>query len=111
MKTLVYVEHEGGQIKDATLAAVTAASKLGEVHALVAGSNVGPVADAATKIAGVGKVHVADAAHLDHGLAENVAPVAAKLMETQDAFRRPGHDHGQEYCSARRGFARRDAGL
>ena len=37
MKTLVYVEHEGGQIKDATLAAVTAASKLGEVHALVAG--------------------------------------------------------------------------
>ena len=27
------VEHEGGQIKDATLAAVTAASKLGEVHA------------------------------------------------------------------------------
>ena len=29
MKTLVYVEHEGGQIKDATLAAVTAASRLG----------------------------------------------------------------------------------
>ena len=95
MKTLVYVEHEGGQIKDATLAAVTAASKLGEVHALVAGSNVGGVADAATKIAGIGKVHVADAAHLDHGLAENVAPVAAKLMETHDAFVAPATTTGK----------------
>src|SRR5688500_12782516 len=94
MKTLVYVEHDGGQIKDATLAAVTAASKLGEVHALVAGSNVGGVADAATKIAGVGKVHVADAAHLDHGLAENVAPVAAKLMETHDALVGPSSTAG-----------------
>ena len=86
MKTLVYVEHEGGQIKDATLSAVTAASKLGEVHALVAGSDVGSVADAAAKIAGIGTVHVADAAHLDHGLAENVAPVAVRLMESHDAF-------------------------
>ena len=95
MKTLVYVEHEGGQIKDATLAAITAASSLGEVHALVAGSNVGAVADAAAKIAGVGKVHVADAAHLDHGLAENVAPVAAKLMETHDAFVAPATTTGK----------------
>ena len=95
MKTLVYVEHEGGQIKDATLAAVTAAAKLGEVHALVAGSNVGAVADAAMKIAGVGKVHVADAPHLDHGLAENVAPVAAKLMETHDALVVPSTTTGR----------------
>ena len=32
MKTLVLVEHEGGAIKDATLATVTAASKLGDVN-------------------------------------------------------------------------------
>ena len=44
MKTLVLVEHDNGQVKDATLAAVTAASKLGEVHLLVAGQNVGGVA-------------------------------------------------------------------
>ena len=86
MKALVYVEHEGGEVKDSTLAAVTAAAKLGEVHALVVGANVGAVADAAAKIGGIGKVHVADAPHLDHGLAENVAPVAAKLMESHDAF-------------------------
>ena len=34
---IVLVEHEGGAVKDATLAAVTAAAKLGAVHALVAG--------------------------------------------------------------------------
>lgn len=95
MKALVYVEHEGGQVKDATLAAVTAASQLGDVHALVAGHNVGGVAEAASEIAGMGKVHVADAPHLDHGLAENVAPVAAKLMESHDAFVVPSTTTGR----------------
>ena len=54
MKTLVLVEHDGSQVKDATLATVAAAAQLGEVHLLVAGSGVGPVADAAAKIAGAG---------------------------------------------------------
>jgi electron transfer flavoprotein alpha subunit len=86
MKTLVLVEHEGGAVKDATLATVTAASQLGEVHLLVVGKGVGPVAEAASKIAGVGKVHVADAAHFEHQLAEDVAPVAVALMAGHDAF-------------------------
>jgi len=80
MIALVLVEHEGGQLKDATLSAVTAASKLGEVHALVAGEGVGAVAEAAAKIAGVTRVHVADGAPYAHQLAENVAPVAADLV-------------------------------
>ncbi|HEX8389257.1 MAG TPA: electron transfer flavoprotein subunit alpha/FixB family protein, partial [Sphingomonas sp.] len=37
MKTLVWVEHDGSAVKDATLSAVAAASQLGEVHLLVAG--------------------------------------------------------------------------
>jgi electron transfer flavoprotein alpha subunit len=86
MKTLVLVEHEAGAIKDATLATVTAASQLGEIHLLVAGSGVGAVAEAAAKIAGAGKVHVADGAHLEHQLAEDVAPVVAALMADHDAF-------------------------
>ncbi|HEX2624897.1 MAG TPA: electron transfer flavoprotein subunit alpha/FixB family protein, partial [Sphingomicrobium sp.] len=86
MKTLVLVEHEGGAIKDATLATVTAASQLGDVDLLVAGSGVGSVADAAVKIAGAGTVHVADAAHLEHQLAEDVAPIAVALMADRDAF-------------------------
>jgi electron transfer flavoprotein alpha subunit len=95
MKTLVLVEHESGHIKDATLAAVTAASKLGEVHALVAGKDIDGVAQAAAKIAGVGKVHVADAAHLEHQLAEDVAPVAAALMADHEAFLAPATTTGK----------------
>jgi electron transfer flavoprotein alpha subunit len=95
MSVLVLVEHDGTAIKDATLATVTAAGKLGEVHALVAGSGVGAVADAAAKIVGVAKVLVADAPHLSHDLAENVAPVAAKLMESYDAFVAPATTFGK----------------
>ena len=40
MKTLVWVEHDGTAVKDATLSAVTAAAQLGEVHLLVAGHSV-----------------------------------------------------------------------
>jgi electron transfer flavoprotein alpha subunit len=90
MAVLLLVEHD-----DATLPAVTAAAKLGEVHALVAGSNVGSVGSEAAKIAGVAKVLVADAAHLDHDLAENVAPVAARLMEGYDAFVAPATTFGK----------------
>jgi electron transfer flavoprotein alpha subunit len=95
MSVLVLVEHDGSSIKDATLATVTAASKLGEVHALVAGNGVDGVAQAATKIAGVAKVLLADAAHLSHDLAENVAPVAAKLMANYDAFVAPASTFGK----------------
>ena len=95
MSVLVLVEHDGNSIKDATLATVTAAAKLGEVHALVAGSNVDDAAQAAAKIAGVAKVLVADAPHLDHELAESVAPVAAKVMEGYDAFLAPATTTGK----------------
>jgi len=86
MKTLVLVEHDNTRVQDATLAVVTAAAKLGDVHLLVAGHNCGAVAEAAAKIAGVGKVHVADDAAYANGLAENVAPLAAALMADHDAF-------------------------
>jgi len=95
MKTLVLVEHDGSAIKDATLAAVTAAAKLGEVHLLVAGKSVDAIAQAAAKIAGVGKVHVADDAHLEHQLAEDVAPVAARLMDGHQAFLAPATTFGK----------------
>ena len=95
MKTLVLVEHEGGQLKDATLATVTAASKLGEVHLLVAGSGVGPVAEEAAKIAGAAKVHVADDSTYEHQLAENVAPLVVQLMDGFDAFLAPATTTGK----------------
>ena len=95
MKTLVWVEHDGSAVKDATLAAVTAASQLGEVHLLVVGQGVDSVAQAAAKIAGVGKVHVADDAAFAHALAENVAPLIVELMGHHDAFVAPSTTHGK----------------
>jgi len=95
MKTLVWVEHDGAAVKDATLAVVTAASKLGEVHLLVAGHGVGGVAADAAKIAGVGKVHVADDAAYAHALAENVAPLVVALMADHDAVLFPATSNGK----------------
>ena len=95
MKTLVWVEHDGAAVKDATLSAVTAAAKLGEVHLLVAGQGVDAVAQAAAKIAGVGKVHVADGAAYAHALAENVAPLVVELMGHHDAFVAPSTTTGK----------------
>ena len=94
-KTLVWVEHDNASVKDATLAVVTAASQLGEVHLLVAGFNARAVADEAAQIAGVGKVHLADDAAYEHALAENVAPLIAQLMETHDAFLAPATTTGK----------------
>ena len=94
MKTLVLVEHDGSAIKDATLAAVTAAAKLGEVHLLVAAGNEGVGGDAAN-IAGVGKVHLSVASHLEHQLAEDVASIAARLMADHDAFLAPATTFGK----------------
>ncbi|WP_242138105.1 electron transfer flavoprotein subunit alpha/FixB family protein [Sphingomonas sp. TREG-RG-20F-R18-01] len=95
MKTLVWVEHDGATVKDATLAVVTAAAQLGEVHLLVAGQGVDAVAAEAAKIAGVGKVHVADDAAYAHALAENVAPLIVQLMGDHDAFLAPATTNGK----------------
>jgi len=95
MIALVWVEHEGGQLKDATLSAVTAAAKLGEVHALVAGQGVDGVAQQAARIAGVSRVHVADDAAYANALAENVAPLIVRLMDHCDAFVAPATTTGK----------------
>ena len=95
MTVLVYAEHDNASLKDATLAVVTAAAKLGDVHVLVAGSGCGAAAEAAAKVAGVAKVLVADDASLAHQLAENVAPVVVGLMAGYDAFLAPATAHGK----------------
>ena len=95
MSVLVFVEHDNASMKDATLAAVTAAGKLGEVHALVAGVGCGAVAEQVAKVAGVAKVHVADDAAYANQLAENVAPLIVGLMANFDEFVFPATSHGK----------------
>ena len=80
MSTLIVAEHDNGAVKPATLNAVTAAQALpGETHVLIAGAGCDAAAEAAAKIAGVAKVLKADDAAYAHGLAENLAPLVAKL--------------------------------
>ena len=86
MTVLLWVEHDNASVRDATLPTITAAAKLGEVHALVAGSGAQGAADAAARITGVAKVLLADDTAYEHALAENVAPLVAGLMVGYDAF-------------------------
>jgi len=94
-QVLLLVEHDNASVKDATLAAVTAAAQLGEVTALVAGQGCDGAASAAAQIAGVSKVLKADDAAYGHQLAENVAPLVAGLMGGFDAFVAPATSNGK----------------
>ena len=96
MSVLVLAEHDNAILKDATLAAVTAAGQLGgDVHLLVAGKGAQSVADAAAKVAGVSKVLLADDAAYENALAENLAPLIVGLMAGYDAFVAPATTRGK----------------
>ncbi len=80
MSTLVLAEHDNAELKPATLNAVAAAAALGaDIDVLVAGEGCAAVADAAAKVAGVGKVLLADNAAYGHHLAENLSLLIAEI--------------------------------
>ena len=83
MTSLVLLEFDAAGIKQPSRSAVAAAEKLGEVHALVAGADLGAASAAAANLPGVAKVLVADNPALDHLLAE---PVAALLIALAPAY-------------------------
>lgn len=86
MASLVIAEHANSELKPATLHAVTAAQQLGgEVHVLVAGAACGAAAEAASRIAGVSKVLVADNAAYGTQLAENMSALIAEVAKGYDA--------------------------
>ena len=80
MSILVLADHDNGQLAAATLNTVTAALQIGsDIHVLVAGDTSGDVTKTVAAIAGVAKVLVASGAGLDHGIAENVAPIIQEM--------------------------------
>ncbi len=100
MSILVLAEHDNAQLKDATLAAVTAAVELarhagGEVHLLVAGDGCQPVAEQAARVEGVARVLCASDPAYAHALPENVAPLVAGLMDGYDAVLAPATTRGK----------------
>ena len=80
MSVLVIAEHDNTTLKAATRNAVAAAAEIdADVHVLVAGRSCGPAAEAATQVAGVAKVLVAEDGAYEHALAENVAKLVVDL--------------------------------
>ncbi len=87
MTTLLLAELSGNTLAPATARALSAAKNLGgDVHVLVAGSDVGSAAEAAAKLADVSKVLVADAPQLANGLAEEVAAVILSIAKDYSAI-------------------------
>ena len=87
MSVLVYAEHDGSAILNATLTAVAAARELdSEVHLLVCGEGCRGAAEAAAAVEGVARVLLADAAELAHGLAEPIADLLVALAGPYDAI-------------------------
>uniref|UniRef100_A0A8D8K6R3 Electron transfer flavoprotein subunit alpha, mitochondrial n=1 Tax=Culex pipiens TaxID=7175 RepID=A0A8D8K6R3_CULPI len=83
--TLVLAEHSNEVLNPVTASAVTAAKRLGgDVTVLVAGTKVGPVAEAAAKLDGVAKVLVAEGDVFKGLLAESVTPL---VLATQNQFK------------------------
>jgi electron transfer flavoprotein alpha subunit len=90
MSTLVIAEHDNSSLKGATLNTVAAAQALGgDIDILVAGSNCSGAAEEAAKVAGIGKVLVADNGAYEHQLAENVSLLIAELAAAYDNILAP----------------------
>ncbi|WP_298213778.1 electron transfer flavoprotein subunit alpha/FixB family protein [Acidocella sp.] len=79
MTVLVILDFDAEGVKQPSRSAIAAATKLGDAHALVAGSGVDAVAEKAAKIPGISKVLVADDPAYAHALAEPLAALIAKL--------------------------------
>lgn len=85
MSVLVIAEHNNTELAAATLATITAGLELAnEVDVLVLGYQCQSVADSAAKTQGVAAVMLADAEHLQHQLAEEIAPAIAALAGNYD---------------------------
>lgn len=87
MTILLVAEHADNVLKDSTHKALTAAIAMGgDIHVLIAGSQCGAVAEAASRLAGVAKIIVADDASLAHQLAEPMAALIVSLANGYDAI-------------------------
>jgi electron transfer flavoprotein alpha subunit len=98
MSVLVVAEHDNHDLKPATLSTITAAAQLGgDVAVLVAGNGCGAAAEKASKIAGVGKVLLANGEHYAHPLAENMALLIVRLAPDYSHVLAPATTFGKNF--------------
>ena len=98
MSILVIAEHDNASVKGATLNTVAAAQKIGgDITVLVAGQGCGAAAEAASKIAGVSKVLVADNAAYAHQLAENLGLLVTEIGKSFQYILVPATTTGKNF--------------
>jgi electron transfer flavoprotein alpha subunit len=96
MTSLVIAEHDNRKLGEATARTVTAAAAVSApVHILIAGQNCGAAAEAASKLAGVQKVLVADDALYAKMLAETMETLILSLADRYDAILSPATSSGK----------------
>jgi electron transfer flavoprotein alpha subunit len=98
MTILVIAEHDNSQLKPSTLTTVAAAAKLdGDVELLVAGHGCSQAADNAAKVQGIGRVLLADDAHFEHALAEELSLLVTGLAENYTHVLAPATTFGKNF--------------
>jgi len=98
MTILVIAEHDNATLKASTLNTITAAVAIGgDIHVLVAGHNASAAAQAASQVAGVTKVLLADAPHYADQLAENLAALVVAQAAGRSHVLAPATTFGKNF--------------
>jgi len=98
MTILVIAEHDNTQLKPSTLNTVAAAAKLGgDIELLVAGYGCSQAAENAAKAQGIGRVLLADDAHFEHALAEELSLLVTGLAESYTHVLAPATTFGKNF--------------
>ena len=98
MSILIIAEHDNNELKGATLNTVAAGAAIGgDIDILVAGTDCGSVAEAASQVPGVRKVLVADKETYKNSLAENVGNLVAELAEGYSHILAPATTNGKNF--------------
>ena len=98
MSILIIAEHDNNELKGATLNTVAAGAAIGgDIDILVAGTDCGSVAEAASQVPGVRKVLVADKESYKNSLAENVGNLVAELAEGYSHVLAPATTNGKNF--------------
>ena len=81
MPVLVYIDHDNQNLNVANLSAITAASMIGEVHAVVVGYNCSDVAKTLAETQNIEKVLIVDSEAYTNPIAENISAVLVSISE------------------------------
>ena len=81
MPVLVYIDHDNQNLNVANLSTITAASMIGEVHAVVIGYNCSDVAKVLAETQNIEKVLIIDSKAYINPIAENISAVLVSISE------------------------------